>query len=179
MLVTIWLSWMIRCQGCKSAYNIVPENASLNTQHAHQRPQSCHRTMRKTCEKEIELSAEGCWDIRGRQGEGGYSRIKSPSCWCTDAISGMLSEPLHVARSYTLLKVRSQAAMLMRDCRVPGIQKEANILSKSLATHVKDAQENQGRAEELFGVSQMSFRRRRISLRKASMASSHFLLYFF
>lgn len=76
-------------------------------------------------------------------------------------------------------KVRSQAAMLMRDCRVPGIQKEVNSLSESLATHVKDAQENQGRAAELFGVSQMSFRQKRTSLHRASMASLHLLLGFF
>lgn len=135
--------------------------------------------MRKTCEKEIELSAEGHWDIHGRQGEGGYSRIESPSSQFTDAIPGMLCELLHVARSDILLKVRSQAAMLMRDCRVPSIQKEVNSLSESLATRVKDAQTNQGRAEELFGVSQMSFTQKRTSLHRASMASLHLLLGFF
>lgn len=60
----------------------------------------------------------------------------------------------------------------MRDCKVPSIQEGAKILSESLATRLKEAQENQGIAEELFCVPQMDIGQKKTSLHKASMASS-------
>lgn len=50
------------------------------------------------------------------------------------------------------IKVRSQTAILMRDCRVPDNRTEATTSSESLVIHDKKAHENQGRARELCGI---------------------------
>lgn len=50
------------------------------------------------------------------------------------------------------IKVRSQTAILMRDCRVPDNRTKATTSSESLAIHDKKAHENQDRARELYGI---------------------------